>query len=137
MQKDQLKISIEKLVYSLERNTNIDMDDEAKDKLKFLMKKFTEDSHRACSTRMNQSLHCTLNKLSQDSKIKVCRYDKGNGVAILTCTDYYEKLNKIVSDRSKFVELQIDSSKHPLIAKENSLAYYIRKYLNQSRAMQS
>ena len=111
MQKDQLKISIEKLVYSLERNTNIDMDDEAKDKLKFLMKKFTEDSHRACSTRMNQSLHCTLNKLSQDSKIKVCRYDKGNGVAIL--------------------------NKHPLIAKENSLAYYIRKYLNQSRAMQS
>ena len=34
-----------------------------------------------------------------------------------------------MNDRSKFVELQIDSSKHPLIAKENSLAYYIRKYL--------
>ena len=31
--------------------------------------------------------------------------------------------------RCKFVELQIDSNKHPLIEKENSLAYYIRKYL--------
>ena len=34
-----------------------------------------------------------------------------------------------MNDRTKFVELQIDSNKHPLIAKENSLAYYIRKYL--------
>ena len=129
IQKDKLKISIEKLVYSLKRNTNTDMDDETKDELKFLMKKFTEDNHRACSTRMNQSLHCTLHKLSQDSKIKVCRYDKGKAVAILNSTDYYEKLDKIVNGRSKFVELQIDSNKHPLIAKENSLAYYIRKYL--------
>ena len=55
--------------------------------------------------------------------------DKGNGVAILNSTDYYEKLDKIVNDRSTFVELQIDSDKHPLIAKENFLAYYIRKYL--------
>ena len=94
------------------------MDDETKDELKFLMKKFTKDIHHACSTRMKQSLHCTLNKLCQDLKMKVCRYDKGNGVAILNSTDYCEKLNKIVNDRSKFVELQIDSNKYPLIAKK-------------------
>ena len=99
------------------------MDYETEDELKFLTKKFTEDSHRACLTRMNQSLHCILNKLSQDSKIKVglCLYDKGNGVAILNSTNYYEKLDKIVNDRSKFVELQIDSSKHSLIAKKKTL----------------
>ena len=108
------------------------MDDETKDGLEFLMKKLTEDSHRSCSTRMNHSLHCTLNKLSQNSKIKICRYDKRNGVAILNFTNYCEKLDKIVNDRSEFVELQIASNKHPLIAKENSLAYYIRKYLNRS-----
>ena len=83
VQKGKLKISIEKLVYSLKRNTNIDMDDETKDDFKFLMKKFTEDSQRACSTKINQSLQHTLSKLSQDSTIKVCRFDKGNGVAIL------------------------------------------------------
>ena len=118
MQKDKLKISIEKLVYSLKRNTNIDMDDETKDDLKFLMKKFTEDSQRACSTRINQSLHHTLSKLSQDSTNKVCRFDKANGVAILNSKDYYEKLEKIVNDQSKFTELKIDSNKHPLIAKK-------------------
>ena len=94
------------------------------------MKKFTKDSQRACSTRINQSLHHTLCKLSRDSTIKVSRFDKwGNGVAVLNSEDYYEKLEKIVNDQSKFTEIKIDSNKHPLIAKENSLAYYIRKYL--------
>ena len=40
VQKDKLKISIEKLVYSLKQNTNIDMDDETKDDFKFLLKMF-------------------------------------------------------------------------------------------------
>ena len=108
VQKDKLKISFEKLVYTLKRNTNIDMDNATKDDFKFLMKKFTENSQRACSTRINQSLHHTLSKLSQDSTIKVCRFDKGNGVAILNSRDYYEKLEKTVNDQSKFTELKID-----------------------------
>ena len=56
------------------------MDDETKDEFKFLMKKFTEDSQRACSTRINQSLHHTLSKLSQDSTMKFAALTKEMGL---------------------------------------------------------
>ena len=74
-------------------------------------------------------MHNTLKKMSQDSSIKVCKFDKGNGLAILDSTDYDAKLHKIIQDKSKFVEVRQDTAIHPIIQKENSIAYYIRRYL--------
>ena len=46
--------------------------------------------------------------------------------------DYYAKLDAIVSDTSKFEEINFESeSTHPIIAKEKSIMYYIRKYLKE------
>ena len=47
-----------------------------------------------------------LYKLNKDPNIKVCKYDKGNGIAIVNTEDYYGKLDEIVNDKSKFVELK-------------------------------
>ena len=80
-------------------------------------------------SRVNQSMHNTLKKMSQDSSIKVCKLDKGNGLAIFDSTDYDAKLHKILQDKSKFVEVRQDTAIYPIIQKENSIAYYIKRYL--------
>ena len=68
--------------------------------------------------------------LSDNSYIKICRFDKGKGVAILNSNDYISKLNSIVNDKSKFKEVKIGNL-HPIIPKEKSIIYYIRKYLKE------
>ena len=51
---------------------------------------------------------------------------------MLNSEDYYAKLDVIVKDTSKFVEINTENqSNHPIIAKERSIAYYIRKYLKE------
>ena len=59
------------------------MNENIKDDIKFLVSRFTVDANRVCSKRSNQSLHNTLRKLCNDPSIKVCKFDKGNRVAIL------------------------------------------------------
>ena len=63
------------------------------------------------------------------SKIKLCSFDKGNWLAILNSTDY-DKLDQIVNNRSKFTVIKLDPKKpHPVIQKQNSVYYYIDRYL--------
>ena len=45
--------------------------------------------------------------------------------------DYYTKLDKIVNDKTKFVEIRQETDIHPIIQKENSISYYVKKYLNK------
>jgi len=66
--------------------------------------------------------------LSNDHSIKVCNFDGGKGTAILDSDDYYGKLDSILNDKTKFAEVNVNTKTHPLIAKERSIAYYIRKY---------
>jgi len=42
--KIKLKPDVEKLVYTLKRNTNVTIDDEIKDEVKFLVKRFVDDA---------------------------------------------------------------------------------------------
>jgi len=82
--------------------------------------------------RTNQALHKTLVTLANDSSIKVCKFDKGNSVTILNTNDYNAKLDAIVGDSSKFQIINCnDSNKHPILVKEDSIAYYVRKYLKK------
>ena len=52
--------------------------------------------------------HRTLQNLSRDKSIKVCSFDKGNGLVILNSSDYYEKLDAIVNDATKFTTITPD-----------------------------
>ena len=50
-------------------------------------------------------------------------------MAILNSDDYYAKLDNILADKSKFIKINTEQEIHPIIAKENSIRYYVRKYL--------
>ena len=72
MQKDKIKVAVEQLVYKLKRSTDVSLNQEIKDDIKFLIKKFTDDANRACSSRVNQALHRNLVRLAQNPSIKIC-----------------------------------------------------------------
>ena len=50
--------------------------DNFKDEVKFMFKKFVNAGKRICAHRKNAALHNTLKKLSDNSRIKVCKFDK-------------------------------------------------------------
>ena len=51
--------------------------------------------------------------------IKICKFDKGRGVAVLNSENYYAKLHLIASDTTKFVEIPIkEHETHPVIKKK-------------------
>ena len=99
--------------------------------MKFIFRKFITGSSRVCSTRTNKALHQTLENLAKDTTIKICKIEKGNGAAILDTNDYNAKLDAIIGDKSKFKKVCCNSNKHPLIAKEDSIVYYVRKFLKK------
>ena len=96
-----------------------------------MVKKFTEDASSICSKRVNQSLHNTPYKLSKDPNIRVCKYDKGNGIAVMNTEDYHGKLDEIVNDKSNFVELKEETGLKAIIQKETSITYYIEKCMKK------
>ena len=112
--KNFIKVSIEKLFYSLKGDPKVTINDEVREEVKFIFRKFLTDSSRVCSTRTNKALHQTLENLAKDTTIKICKFDKGNGVAILDTNDYNAKLDAIIGDKSKFKEVLCNSNKHPL-----------------------
>ena len=97
-----------------------------------MVKRFTNDAERACSERANQSLHRTLQSLARNADIKLCKFDKGNGFAILEAEDYFLKLDRIIEDGSNFIDVKLQRDAiHPIIQKENSIAYYVKRYLRK------
>ena len=125
---DELKVSVEKGVCSLYRNKEVKSD--TRDNIKYAVQSFVKNGNHICSTAQNKMYHKTLKDLSKDTKIKLCSFDKGNGLVILNSSDYYDKLDQIVNDRSKFTEIEPDPEKpHPVIQKQNSVNYYIDRYL--------
>ena len=51
------------------------------------------------------------------------------GRAILDSSDYYSKLDFIVYNQSKFVQVNQNTKVHPIISKEKFVTYFLRKYL--------
>ena len=71
MQKDKIKVAVKQLVYKLNRNTDVLLNQEIKDDFKFLIKRYyTDDANHACSNRVNQALLRNLVTLAQDPSIK-------------------------------------------------------------------
>ena len=58
-------------------------------KAKYFYKTFVDNSNQNYNTRQNQSLHSTLNNVARDKSIKICWFNKENGVAILNGHDYF------------------------------------------------
>ena len=97
-----------------------------------MVKRFANDAKRACSERANQSLHQTLRSLARNANIKLCKFDKGNGLAILEAEDYFLKLDKIIEDGSKFIEVKLQNGAiHPIIQKENLIACFVKSFFEK------
>ena len=135
---EDLKVEIEGLVDGIMRdkereykaNTGtyrfMPVSSELKDELKFAVNSFSSKCKNICSSKKNELHHKTLRKLASDKNIKVCKFDKGNGVVILDSDDYFQKLDSIVLDQSKFEEIKMSNGNHPIIKNEGSLQKYLR-----------
>ena len=124
---DDIKVAVEKTVCSGYDDLLISSD--TKDEIKVAVSGFIKNANVVCSTSPNQMYHETLSNLAKDESIKLCNFDKGNGLVILNSTDYYDKLNTIIHDDTKFCEVPVVEKKtHPIIQKHNS----IRNEINQN-----
>ena len=125
-----LKIYAERLFLNIKGKLKIPFfHEDTKDQIKYLFQKFALNAEHQCASKRNQFLHRTLQSLSNNTDTKVCKLDKGRGVAILNSDDYNAKLDNILAHKSKFIKMNTEQEIHPIITKENSISYYVRKYL--------
>ena len=82
---------------------NLTFDD--KNVIREATNKFVHEAEKICNTKQNRHLHRTLRSISSNNNIKICKMDKGVGLVILNESDYYQKLDKIICDRSRFIRL--------------------------------
>ena len=135
----QLKAMLEKKANDCAWKQGITTDLKFRDDVKIATGIFSNAAKNLCRSRSNIRFHKTLNKLSNDDKVKVCRLDKGNGVCLLNSKDYFDKLNSIVSDETKFQEVPFDLTKEtlancaqaPWIKAESSIKYYLNMYVKK------
>ena len=86
---DTVKISLERFLYTIENKLLISsIDNETKDEIKYIFRKFITNAKQQCDKRHNQFIQQTLSSLSHNPKIKMCKFDKGKGVALLNSEDY-------------------------------------------------
>ena len=128
----QIKTQVEQLWQFNKKTISclIDSNTEAnvKDEIKHATHSYLHSAKSVCGARINQNFHSTLKNLKSDPSIKVCSFDKGNGIVILNTNDYFDKLDKIIMDKSKFKEIFINPNlAHPVIRNENSIRDYLRK----------
>ena len=98
-----LKIYAERLFSSIKRKLKIPVfHEDTKDQIKYLFQKFALNAEHQCASKRNQFLHRTLQSLSNNTDIKVCKLDKGRGR--LNSDNYDAKLDNILADRSKFIK---------------------------------
>ena len=94
------------------------------------------NAKQQCGKQHNQFIHRTLSSLSHNPKTKMCKFDKGKSVAVLNSEDYYAKLDVIVNDNSKFVEINTENqSNHPIIAREIHYVLYqeiLKRFLQKN-----
>ena len=64
-----------------------------------------------------------MSDLRRDDSIIITRPDKGNGVVIASRLDYLNKMKKLISDGTKFKQLEHNPTK----SREESLSAYLRK----------
>ena len=113
--------------------TNVKCNLAFRDNIKFALKTFIGKAKGVCNTRSVQAFHTTLRALANDKNIKVCKFDKGVGLVVLDSDNYYEKLDTIINDTSKFTQIEYnESSEHPIATEEKSVQNYLRRYFKTS-----
>ena len=116
-----IAVSFEKLCRAINSN-----DPTTIDRLRHLKLSYTNAAQSETTRFSNKALHRILRNLRNNDNIKICKFDKGNGIVILNSTDYFRKLDDIVLT-DKFIEVPcIDIEHHPILKLEKSLQYFLR-----------
>ena len=124
-----LKYAIEKEIYHTKKDLG-QLPISFIDAVKHSTLAFLNSATQFCRQKYNVHLHNTLHTLSNGDSIKICTFDKSNGIQILNSTDYFDKLDKLIVDKSKFCEILVDDNKvHPIISRENSIVKFLNKNL--------
>ena len=129
---EQIKMNVERLMNDVTWKTNqTEVDFSTREEIKKTYYAFENSCKHLFWTRKNLALHRTLKQLGHNEAIRICSFDKGVGVVVMNSCDYYDKLDAIVGDGTKFEKVSIpeQEDKHPTIIKENSIRYYIDRYI--------
>ena len=110
---------------------------ESKGNLREATDRFVNEAERTCNNTRNKFIHRTLSSLSKNKELAVCKMDKGVGVVLMDKKDYFEKLDHIIDDTSRFelIDYDINSrtikdcKRAPWITKENAVIYYCQKFI--------
>ena len=122
-----VKTAIEKQIYYLKKDITL-LPNSLIEAIKHSTLKFLNAAKQLCRKKTNVELHKILLDLKNDNCIKLCKFDKGNGVLIINDYDYYAKLDDLILNTKKFTEITISDSKiHPIISKENSIVRFFNK----------
>ncbi|CAF1228694.1 unnamed protein product [Adineta ricciae] len=106
--------------------------DEDPDDLKAATEKFFNEAQQSFNRNRNTTLddkheEQLLRNLSKDPSIVTTRPDKGKGVVVIYRADYIEKLERILSDTSKFRLVEKD----PTGCREAALTSLLRRMKNE------
>lgn len=127
---DKMKYELEKSICGVPRN-DPNWTKEIKLDIIHSLKEFEDNCNDTLKSKRNRMLHMTLNRLSKIRNLKICSFDKGQGIVLVDTDDYNHKLNGILSDSSKFKIIPVpnDIKKHPVCIEENKLSRYLNKYV--------
>ena len=94
---------------------------------------FENNAKSEYRSNTNKRLHRTLTNLAKMKNLKICSFDKGNGIVLVDADEYFNKLDVIINDTSKFKKVQVpdDLKKHPTIMEEGRLYRYLVKYVKR------
>ena len=125
-----VKTEVEKLWHFNKKTISCSVDShtegEVKDNIRHSTMSFLNSAKNVCNSRVNQNFHRTLKTLKSDRSIKVCSFDKGSGIVIVNTEDYYEKLDQIILDNSKFQQIPDSGKTHPIIRNERKIADFLK-----------
>ena len=136
---DQLRVNIENLYKNAvtwksdknkENKVVITMD--AKDEIRGLTRNFIRSAKSVCSSKTNQAFHKHLKTLSNNEDLAVMKFDKGNGVCIMDKEEYLKKLDDIINDKTKFMNIvrgKRKNAKHPLLKKQDDIKDDMKQHL--------
>jgi hypothetical protein len=81
---------------------------------------------------LNQDEHEALNRLAENKNIIITKADKGNAIVLQNRNDYFEKMFKLIEDKTKFECLEDD----PTLESESELKDFLKRLLDKGTISQ-
>ena len=98
VQKEKIKVDIEKLFYLLKWDPKVTINDQVRDDVKFIFRKFITDSRGYVPHERTKHSTKHLKIQPKTTQLKFCLFDKESGVAVLDTNDYNAKLDATIGD---------------------------------------